>query len=32
METISWRWLVEDKTPEAVLRFMKKTGKGINTY
>ena len=32
METISWRTLVEEKTPAAAMRFIKKTGKGINTY
>ncbi len=32
METLSWRTLVEEKTPAAVMRFIKKTGKGIYTY
>ncbi len=32
METLSWRTLVDGKLPSPVMRFVKKTGKAINTY
>ncbi len=32
MEQLSWRTLVEGTLPPAVMRFIKRTGKAINTY
>ena len=32
METLSWQTLLDGKLPPSVMRFIKKTGKAINTY